>query len=283
MAKRKSEQAQPLPEPAVEPEVLEEDIGPAFWGRSPLWVRIVGGATVATLLVVGSFELVYAGKVFPGVTANGAELGGLSHDAAAKRVVERTKSFQGQVVTITEGDTNLRIPVAGLGVSYDTAQATDLAYQYGREGNWYNRARQQLRALVGRSTDFRVYKFSDERLVPYVNQLAEDIVTPVADAALTFDSGKPQVNSAEGGARLDVGRLIELISDRIGQASADPIPAPVYNVEPIITTAALSPITHIFASIALAIVVYVALPQSASGSTSVGSFVSFITALNSLS
>ncbi len=46
-----------------------------------------------------------------------------------------------------------------------------------------------------------------------------------------------------------------------------------------VASSATSPITHIFASIALAIVVYVALAQSASGSTSVGSFVSFITAL----
>ncbi len=46
-----------------------------------------------------------------------------------------------------------------------------------------------------------------------------------------------------------------------------------------VASSATSPITHIFASIALAIVVYVALTQSASGSTSVGSFVSFITAL----
>ncbi len=46
-----------------------------------------------------------------------------------------------------------------------------------------------------------------------------------------------------------------------------------------VAASATSPITHIFASIALAIVVYVALTQSASGSTSVGSFVSFITAL----
>jgi len=46
-----------------------------------------------------------------------------------------------------------------------------------------------------------------------------------------------------------------------------------------VASSATSPITHIFASIALAVVVYVALTQSASGSTSVGSFVSFITAL----
>ena len=46
-----------------------------------------------------------------------------------------------------------------------------------------------------------------------------------------------------------------------------------------VAAAATSPIVHIFASIAVAVVVYIALVQSASGESTVGSFVSFITAL----
>ncbi len=46
-----------------------------------------------------------------------------------------------------------------------------------------------------------------------------------------------------------------------------------------LAAAAITPVTQIFASIALAIVVYVALHQSASNETTVGGFVSFITAM----
>jgi subfamily B ATP-binding cassette protein MsbA len=51
------------------------------------------------------------------------------------------------------------------------------------------------------------------------------------------------------------------------------------NMRQAVAAAATSPITHVFASIALAAVVYVALVQSKSGKSSVGDFVSFITAL----
>ncbi len=51
------------------------------------------------------------------------------------------------------------------------------------------------------------------------------------------------------------------------------------NMRQAVAAAATSPITHVFASIALAAVVYVALIQSKSGHASVGDFVSFITAL----
>ena len=51
------------------------------------------------------------------------------------------------------------------------------------------------------------------------------------------------------------------------------------NMRQAVAAAATSPIVHIFASIAVAVVVYIALVQSASGESTVGSFVSFITAL----
>ena len=52
-----------------------------------------------------------------------------------------------------------------------------------------------------------------------------------------------------------------------------------YSMRQGLAAAAITPITQILASIALAIVVYVALHQSASNETTVGSFVSFITAM----
>ncbi|MDA8261064.1 MAG: lipid A export permease/ATP-binding protein MsbA [Betaproteobacteria bacterium] len=52
-----------------------------------------------------------------------------------------------------------------------------------------------------------------------------------------------------------------------------------YGMRQAIAAAAVAPITQIFASVGLAIVVYVALQQSASNETTIGGFVSFITAM----
>ncbi len=123
------------------------------------------------------------------------------------------------MVTISDGDTNLRIPVAGLGVSYDVDKAVVLAYNYGREGSWPTRIRQQLRALLGRATNFSAYQYNDARLVPYVVQLGDDVITPVTDASLSFNGGKPQVTPAQAGKRLDYGRLTQLVADRLSQTS----------------------------------------------------------------
>ena len=52
-----------------------------------------------------------------------------------------------------------------------------------------------------------------------------------------------------------------------------------YGMRQAIAAAAVAPITQIFASVGLAIVVYVAMQQSASNETTIGGFVSFITAM----
>ncbi len=214
------------------------------WQRAPLWLRAVGLVLVGGLLLVGSFELVYAGKIYPGVSADGVSLAGASRASAAKQLQTKTDAYSGGVVTIASGDTNLRIPIARLDVTYDTAKAVDLAYNYGRQGSWINRLHQQFRALSGRATNFSAYAYADEHLAPYVVQLGDDLTTPVADASLSFDSGKPQVTPAQSGTRLDYGRLTQLVGDRLSQTSIEPVPAPIYQLAPVLGTDALAAVTN---------------------------------------
>lgn len=247
MAKRK-----PTPAPD-DPELLEFDTEPEYdpevvpgqstWQRAPVWLRVFGAVFVVGVLLVASFEIVYAGRIYPGVSADGVGLSGQTRKAAAAELTDRTKEFTGHVVTISDGDTNLRIPVAGLGVSYDVDKAVVLAYNYGREGSWPTRIRQQLRALLGRATNFSAYQYNDARLVPYVVQLGDDVITPVTDASLSFNGGEPQVTPAQAGKRLDYGRLTQLVADRLSQTSQETIPAPIYELEPVLATATLADVT----------------------------------------
>ncbi|GAC1370425.1 MAG: VanW family protein [Candidatus Saccharimonadales bacterium] len=213
------------------------------WKRSPLWVRILGGFVLATLLLVGSFELVYAGRIYPGVSADGVSLAGAPKASAARQIRSKTSDFAGQVVTISDGQADLHIPVASLSASYDADKAAELAFQYGRQGSLVDRLQQQLRALLGRPTNFAAYSYDDARLAPYVVDLADDILTPAVDASLSFDGGSPVVTPAQSGARLDYGRLEQLVSDRLSKTSSDPIPAPVYSLDPALSTASLKAVT----------------------------------------
>src|SRR6476619_3507506 len=86
----------------------EDQFGPepSAWHRAPWWLRALGGLLAIAALLVTSFELVYVGKIYPGVTADGVYLGSLSQAEAAKKLAAKTAEFKGQVVTITNGTAN---------------------------------------------------------------------------------------------------------------------------------------------------------------------------------
>lgn len=249
VAPRRSRPAPPpLPEPEPEPESLEledfQDEVPsrplAMVRRAPLPLRFVGGLAVLALILGASFEFVYAGKIYPGVSADGLNLSGMSQKLAAEKLTDKINDFGEHVVTISNGDTNLRIPVASLDVTYDAKKAAALAYSFGRSGSFFTQLHAQLRALIGRATPLSVYSYDSARLIPYIVDLDDDVTTPVQNATFSFDDNQAQVTPSQTGSRLDLGRLIDLVGDRLANTSADTIHAPVYQLQPDITTAELA-------------------------------------------
>jgi len=209
------------------------------WRRSPLWLRATGSVLGLAILLAASFEFVYAGKIYPGVSADGVDLGGLTQSEAAAKLTDKVQGFQGGIITITNGDSTLRIPIASLSIKYDTAGAAAAAFHFGRTGDLKTQIHAQARALAGRPTDFSDFQYPDDHLAPYLTDMDDDIVSPVQDATLSFNDNHAQVTPAQSGARLDFGRLIGLVNDRLATASEAPIPAPVYQLAPQLDTAPL--------------------------------------------
>ena len=208
--------------------------------RWPWYWRLLGAVVVLAVVLVGSFQFAYQGKIYPGVSADGVYLGGLTKQQALTRLNDRISDFSGHAVPISYGDTVLRIPVRSLGVQYDAQAAVDLAYRFGRQGDWEQRTLEQLRALLNRPTNWAAYSYDDELFAPYLGQITDDVNTPVLDAALAFDDATAQVTPAQSGHRLDAGRLVQLLEDRLSHTDTEAIPAPDYRIDPVVDTAALT-------------------------------------------
>lgn len=206
--------------------------------------KLVRWLVVVAILVIVSFELVYAGKIYPGVTMDGVEVGGMTKDEAKKALDTRVDEFLVRSLAVSYGNTTLRIPVKDLGVKYDKAKAMDLAWNYGRQGSLINKFRQQLRTLIGRNTNFAAYSYDDAKLAPYLNQVSDDVTSNVVDASLSFSDNKAQVTPAQTGSRLDFGRVVWGVEDRLAQTQLDAFAAPVYQLEPVVETAALERSVH---------------------------------------
>jgi vancomycin resistance protein YoaR len=202
--------------------------------RLPLIVRFGGGVLVVLILLVASFELVYVGKVYPGVSADGVYLGGLSKASAGSALADKVTSFNGLTLPINYGSTTVRIPVNSLGVTYDTSTSATSAYSYGRRGSILQQAKEQARALFGRSTTFDKYSYDETALQPYISDIVDDVVTPVANASLDYVDGGVKITDSKTGDRLDMGQLVEMVQDRLRTTDVSALAAPVYQLSAII-------------------------------------------------
>ncbi len=128
-------QGQPAPtESGAAPAV--DTVSTPSW-RSPHrhpWIRkgFITLVVVGVALVLG-FSLVYAGKIYPGVSVDGVYLGGLSRAEAITTVNNRLATYRLESIGVQYQNVNLRILPFKLGLEYNVEAAVDLAMQQGRQ------------------------------------------------------------------------------------------------------------------------------------------------------
>jgi vancomycin resistance protein YoaR len=227
------------PEEKLELEDFQPEHSVPAWKQSSFWLWS-GAALLGILLILGAcFELIYANKIYPGVSADGLSLGGMTKAQAVKALNSRVDAFQGSVVSIEYNNSYLHIPVNSLNVSYDTSLAASLAYNFGRQGDLLNQLHAQARAFFGRVTGFSAYSYDPNTLVPFIGDIDSSVSAPVQDATLTFNNGEAQVTPSQTGTRLNLGLLAAQVNDSLAQTSSATIIAPVYQLDPALNTSTL--------------------------------------------
>lgn len=201
---------------------------------------LVSLAVVFILLAVG-FNAVYADKVYPGVTADGAYLGGLSRQGAIAAIQKRQSDYEGQVIPLNYGDNVVSINPATIDTQYDIGAAVDQALHYGRQGSLQQRVIDQLRALLGRPENIAYYSYSDAKLTPYISQMSDDVNQPVTNASFDFSGQTARIHAASHGVRLNQGLFVLAFQDRLATMSNDPIQVPISSLAPTIETDDLKP------------------------------------------
>lgn len=200
------------------------------------------GATLILLvaILIGGFNLVYAGKVLPGVRAHGIYLGGLTRSEAIQALEGQAAEYRGSAIAVVYNGGLIRINVDNLELRYDPAAAVDEALAYGRHKNLTSMLRQQVRTLLARPTNVAVYTYKQANLSPYFKPVYESVSSAVSNAVFNFEGASVGAVPATNGKRVDVGRLAMLVEERLAAGSTSEVVAPVYAQEPAVSDADLA-------------------------------------------
>jgi vancomycin resistance protein YoaR len=218
--------------------------GKVTWHRRLAWWVWVDLAVFAVALLIGGFNAVYAGKVLPGVRADGVYLGGLNQTDAKSALDKAVAQYATTPIAINYNNSNLRLTPDQLGTTYDTAAAAKLAVGYGRAGNLFEHIHAQLRALFSRDTNVAVYNYDSAKLALALQQIDSQVAAPVQDAVLSANTDGSTVTPAQDGMRLDNGRLAILLGERLAKQDSSSLKAPLVDVKPAIDTTSLQTVAH---------------------------------------
>ena len=209
----------------------------SYSGIAQITAALVAGfcAFLAIILMwVLGYQLIYAGRVFPGVTVAGVNISGLSpQDAAAKLNQSLSFPLTGKIAIRDQDKIWVASPVE-LGMVFDASNSAQAAYSLGRSGNPFRALGEQIRARQ-RGVDLSPVIIFDERVAyAYVNQVAAQVNRPVIEASLRIEGTNVVAQPGQSGRLVDVDATLAVLSAHLQNFRDAEIPLSVREEAPVI-------------------------------------------------
>ncbi len=154
---------------------------------------------LALVVGVGIFLWVYSrddGLIFDNVYALDLNLAGMTQEEAAAAIEQRSKELFEQDLTVELQDRTLVLVAADTGAKVDAQAIAQNAFNYGREGNMFQRAKaRSAAALTSYTMPIRDYLELDEYYIrEAVEQLATEIHTDLTQPTVTITGHFPDLS-----------------------------------------------------------------------------------------
>jgi len=162
--------------------------------RTPLVPQIVAALVSGVALFVAAllawtlgYQLIYAGRIFPGVSVAGVDLSGLTRDEAAVTLSQKLSYPINGKILFRNGEKVWVASPAQLGMVFDPSSSAATAYGLGRRGGLFGALSGQVRARGAGVTVPPVIIFDQRVAYQYLSQIGAQVDQPVAEASLHLE------------------------------------------------------------------------------------------------
>ncbi len=161
------------------------------------------GVLVALLMVLiigtGVFLWIYSrddGLIFNNVYAMGVDLSGMTQEQVESSVEKRVSDVYSKDLVINLQDRKLVFTPEQIGVRVDSKAIAQAAFDYGREGNMFQRAKARSAAdLSTHEIDVTQYLTFDQAYIQQaIEKLGQEIFTPLTQPEVKIEGKKPDLS-----------------------------------------------------------------------------------------
>jgi vancomycin resistance protein YoaR len=198
-------------------------------------VAVIGGVALFFALVITwvlGYQLVYAGRIFPGVSVAGVDLSGMKPvDAAVKLNQALSYPNQGKVL-LRYGQNSWVASPAELGMVFDPSTSAMTAYKMGRSGGLFGALSGQMRA-AGPGAKIAPVIIFDQRVASfYLNQLATQINQPIKEGSLELQGTNIVAAPGQMGRELKVDATLIYLGAQLQTFADGEVPLVVQEIQP---------------------------------------------------
>lgn len=182
----------------------------------PKWERVailvVSSFAALLLVAVGTDAALSAGRVHPGVTVQGVDVGGLSPDDAGSRIQSELGRRLEETVTVVYEDHAWSLEASSVGAVVDASDAVRAAYQFGRRGDLWSRLKERA-ALWFSPQDVPAPASLDETMVAqFLDSVDEVVFVAPVDAEVSIEGTTPVLSPSSVGQSVDRERATQALS-----------------------------------------------------------------------
>ncbi|MEN6392245.1 MAG: VanW family protein [Anaerolineaceae bacterium] len=168
---------------------------------------LLTGAIVYIVLLLAitlAYRVMYAGKIFPGVSIEGIALDGLPVSEAADKLRENiTYPVDGKITFQYKDQVWTALPTE-VGLYLDVETSAVQAYRYGRQENLLQRPFMQFKALISGAELPAQFIFDEQTAVRYLQNIAAQIDKPTREASLSIEGVNVLATPGQIGYALDI-------------------------------------------------------------------------------
>ncbi|HEY3473937.1 MAG TPA: VanW family protein [Anaerolineales bacterium] len=208
--------------------------------RVPVFPQVVAafisGMTLFLAVVIIwtlGYQLVYAGRIFPGVSVAGVDVSGLSPSDAAIKLNERLSFSNTGKILFRDGEKAWMAAPAQLGMVFDPSSSAVTAYRLGRSGGLFGALSGQIRAGGAGVSVPPVIVFDQRVAYKYLTeQIASQINQPMMEATLKVEGTDVVTQRGQVGRELKIDATLVYLAAQLQTFSDGEVPLVVQEVEP---------------------------------------------------
>lgn len=183
--------------------------------------------------VVLAYNLVFWGKIYPGISVAGVELGGRTPQKAIE-VLTKSVTVPDKLI-LSSGEQHFEIPLADIGVTYDFIESVRASYDLTRTGNILYDLARRFDLLIHRKNLGLNFIVDEQKLESALAGVAGAVATEPVFPSAKLVGEEVVVDRGKAGSELDMLSLRLKAGENLSFAKSEAIAIPLKPVDPTLT------------------------------------------------